>query len=123
MCYHYSVPNIDGLRDRFHAYVDPPSSFNRIYHVSGFSRPKLPAITTEDPARIQFLAWGLIPRWVKDDAIAEKFRTRTLNARAETLYEKASFRHLVERNRCLVLADGFFEWRHYQGRTYPIISR
>ncbi len=119
MCYHYSVPNIDGLRDRFHAYIDPPSSFNRIYHVSGFSRPKLPVITTENPARIQFLIWGLIPHWVKDDAIAEKFRTRTLNARAETLYEKASFRHLVERNRCLVLADGFFEWRHYKGRTYP----
>jgi len=53
------------------------------------------------------MRWGLIPSWAKDPAIGFKM----INARAETLVEKPSFRKPLMENRCLVLADGFYEWK------------
>lgn len=52
------------------------------------------------------LNWGLIPSWAKDASIASKL----INARSETISEKPSFREAFKRRRCLVIADGFFEW-------------
>lgn len=52
------------------------------------------------------LKWGLVPRWAKDAAIGN----RLINARSETVTEKPSFREAFARRRCLVPADGFFEW-------------
>ncbi|MGA9998107.1 MAG: SOS response-associated peptidase [Pyrinomonadaceae bacterium] len=52
------------------------------------------------------LDWGLIPSWAKDTTIASKL----INARSETLSEKPSFREALKRRRCLIVADGFFEW-------------
>lgn len=57
--------------------------------------------------------WGLIPSWAKDPEIGN----RTINARAETLLEKPSFRTPFQRQRCLILADGFYEWKHVPGQT------
>ena len=51
--------------------------------------------------------WGLIPYWAKDPKIGQ----RMINARAETLRKKPSFKKLIQRKRCLVLADGFYEWK------------
>jgi putative SOS response-associated peptidase YedK len=119
MCYHYTVPDIDVLERHFHAKLDSPKRFARIYHISGFVKPQLPVITGDDTKRIKLLTWGLIPHWVKDEATANNLRTRTLNARAETIHEKPAFRSLIKSRRCLILTDGFFEWRHYQGKTYP----
>jgi putative SOS response-associated peptidase YedK len=53
------------------------------------------------------LRWGLIPFWAKDEEIGY----RMINARAETLKEKPSFRNSLKRKRCLVLADIFYEWQ------------
>jgi len=55
--------------------------------------------------------WGLIPSWSKDPAIGD----RMINARAETLSEKPSFRNAFRRRRCLILADGFYEWKQIPG--------
>jgi putative SOS response-associated peptidase YedK len=52
------------------------------------------------------LRWGLIPSWAKDVAIG----SRMINARAETVAEKPAFRHAFQRRRCLIPADGFYEW-------------
>ncbi|MGZ4977890.1 MAG: SOS response-associated peptidase [Methylobacter sp.] len=61
------------------------------------------------------LHWGLIPSWAKDSAISN----RLVNARAETLTEKASFKNAYRRRRCLIPATGFFEWQSTQSGKQP----
>ncbi len=56
--------------------------------------------------RIRYMKWGLVPRWAKDEADG----ARLINARAETLDEKPSFRDSFAKRRCLIPADGFYEW-------------
>ena len=60
---------------------------------------------------VEFFQWGLIPSWAKDPKIGN----RMINARSETLAEKPSFRTAYKRRRCLVLTDGFYEWRAEPG--------
>lgn len=62
-------------------------------------------------SHLEYLHWGLIPSWAKDEAIGNKM----INARAETLAEKPSFKRLLRSKRCLVIADGFYEWRQESG--------
>jgi putative SOS response-associated peptidase YedK len=64
---------------------------------------------------LAMMRWGLIPHWAKDASMAAKM----INARAETLTEKPSFRDAVKTRRCLVPADGFYEWRMEDGRKQP----
>ena len=59
--------------------------------------------------------WGLVPSWARDPAIGN----RMINARAETVAEKPSFRSAYRRRRCLVLADGFYEWRKEEDGKTP----
>jgi putative SOS response-associated peptidase YedK len=66
--------------------------------------------------RLEPLRWGLIPSWAKDPAIGN----RLINARAETLAEKPSFCDAFAKRRCLVVADGFFEWRPAGKRKMPV---
>jgi len=54
-----------------------------------------------------FIQWGLVPFWAKDKKIGH----RMINARVETVHEKPSFKHLLTRRRCLIVADSFYEWK------------
>jgi putative SOS response-associated peptidase YedK len=65
--------------------------------------------------RAEWLRWGLIPSWAKDPSIGD----RLINARSETLTEKPSFRQAFARRRCLILADGFYEWQRAPGQKGP----
>ncbi len=65
---------------------------------------------------LELFRWGLIPWWAKDPAIGN----RMINARAETLAEKPAFKDLLGKRRCLVLADGFYEWRREGKRKIPM---
>lgn len=67
----------------------------------------------------QHLRWGLIPSWAKDPSIGAKL----INARAETVAEKPSFRSAFKHRRCLVVADGFYEWQRQQGKKQPFYFR
>ena len=66
--------------------------------------------------KIEFFQWGLIPFWAKHPAIG----ARMINARSETLAEKPSFRTAYRRRRCLILADGFYEWKQEPGSRTKI---
>lgn len=71
---------------------------------------------SDDPKReVAELQWGLIPSWAKDPSIG----SRMINARAEGVAEKPSFRSAFRRRRCLVLADGFYEWQKISTRKQP----
>jgi putative SOS response-associated peptidase YedK len=59
------------------------------------------------PRQLAWLKWGLIPSWAKDPAIGNSL----INARAESVADKPSFRTAFRRRRCLVVADGFYEWQ------------
>jgi len=61
--------------------------------------------------QLNYFLWGLIPFWAKDPSIGN----RMINARGETLDQKPSFKHAFRRRRCLVLADGFYEWKKESG--------
>ncbi|MEH2192621.1 MAG: SOS response-associated peptidase [Nostoc sp.] len=65
------------------------------------------------------LHWGLIPSWAKDGGMGAKL----INARAETVAEKPAFRSAFKHRRCLVLADGFYEWQRQQGKKQPFYFR
>ncbi|GAB3829088.1 SOS response-associated peptidase [Hymenobacter jeollabukensis] len=104
MCGRYTIITPDsGLAKRFDAKPAAPSKAN--YNAAPSQR--MPIITNLAPHDIQAVQWGLIPGWVKDVKQAPK----PINARAETLPEKPSFRQLLQRRRCLVLADSFYEWQ------------
>jgi putative SOS response-associated peptidase YedK len=62
------------------------------------------------------MRWGLVPSWAQDSSMGQ----RMINARAETLLEKPSFKQLVSTRRCLVPADGFYEWRREGKRKVPM---
>jgi len=69
----------------------------------------------EDGRELTMLRWGLIPFWAKDKSIGN----RMINARAETVAEKPAYRAAYHRRRCLVLADGFYEWHKEAAGKVP----
>ncbi|MNH25620.1 putative SOS response-associated peptidase YedK [compost metagenome] len=62
------------------------------------------------------LRWGLVPSWAKDD----KGGSKMINARAESLLDKVSFKGLIRSHRCLIPADGFYEWKRQGGGKHPL---
>ncbi len=74
---------------------------------------------SEPERQIVPLRWGLVPSWAKDPAIG----ARMINARAETVAEKPAFRTAMRRRRCLVAADGFYEWCRVGKRKQPYFIR
>jgi putative SOS response-associated peptidase YedK len=77
-------------------------------------------VTQQDDLRcLDAYRWGLIPSWAKDPAIGSKL----INARAETLAEKPSFRNALTRRRCIVPGDGFYEWQKRESGRQPIHIR
>ncbi len=97
---------------------------NMFFELSGGSAPYVPryngaptqqlsVITNRSPKTLQFFRWGLVPSWCKEIP-----KVPLINARRETLQEKPSFRHSFRERRCLVPADGFYEWVH-TGKRLP----
>lgn len=96
----------EDLNKHYKAWIQKLNKYQRTNLFNGFTFPITPVIANDNPEEIDFLQWGLIPKWAKD----EKIRQYTLNAKIETLHEKPSFRNSVNK-RCLVLVDGFYEWK------------
>ena len=125
MCFFYALSQTaQRLKDRYQLKFEfefelQPELGEPKYYVSGFDFPKMPVITSEQPGLMQAYTWGLIPSWVKSSTQAAEIRTHTLNARSDTVFDKPSFRNAIRKQRCLVPADGFYEWRELGGKKYP----
>ena len=120
MCYNISSKsNKKILEERFEAELSESDTINEYYHVSGFAHPKMPVIRSDNKSLIQSCTWGLIPFWVKDESQAGEMMNITLNAKSETVFEKPSFKTSIKKNRCLILVDGFYEWKHVGKNKYP----
>jgi putative SOS response-associated peptidase YedK len=89
---------------------DFPTDFVSRFNVA----PTQPVAVVCDPLKrqVEWMKWGLIPSWAKDPAIGVKL----INARSETLLEKPSFKQSFTQRRCLLVADGFYEWQKQPGR-------
>ena len=106
MCGRYKVTpgEFSDLKLRFNLEEIP--LFKPRYNIA--PTQQAPVIANLDGAnRVELFQWGLVPSWAKDISIGN----RMINARAETLAEKSSFKRLLSNRRCLVLADAFYEWR------------
>lgn len=85
--------------------IDVPAQLTPRYNIA----PTQPVAVVTSPTdrKVEIFQWGLIPSWSKDPSMG----SRLINARAETVHEKPAFRAPFQRKRCLILADGFFEWK------------
>ncbi len=108
MCGRFTLKtNIDTIAEVFH--VKPSLEVTPRYNIA--PTQDVVSILRNGSSHLERLHWGLIPSWARDETIGNKM----INARAETLAEKSSFKRLLRSKRCLVVADGFYEWRHEAG--------
>jgi putative SOS response-associated peptidase YedK len=120
MCYTVRIDlTREELERRFGAKFLESGDFNTGTRINAFSFPVLPVICSDKPDEIRLYRWGLIPYWVKDLKNAEEIRTKTFNAKAETIAEKPSFRNSLKRKRCLVPVNGFYEWQTLEKLKIP----
>lgn len=82
-------------------------------------RQEAPIIVQENERVLRIMRWGLVPHWAKEDSIGYKL----INARAETITQKPSFKEPLKTRRCLVLADGFYEWQKTEKKNVKIPMR
>jgi putative SOS response-associated peptidase YedK len=76
-------------------------------------------VNTGEERQLMPARWGFLPSWAKDPSIGN----RMINARSETVAAKPAFRHAFRSQRCLVIADGFYEWQVKGGKKYPVYIR
>lgn len=116
MCGRYVIEDFQELSETlrqipFQIDIDPNPNWNAA------PSQMLPVIMEEAGAwHLRPMQWGLIPKWTKP---GEKPKVAPINARSETLGEKRMFRSLIRRQRCLVPANGFYEWKRTGGPKQP----
>ena len=114
MCGRFTLTStLDDLQDRF-AFESVDLSHRPSYNIA--PTQTVLTVVNDGRNRAEHMRWGLIPSWAKDASIG----ARMINARSETLAEKPSFRRVLQKRRCLVLADGFYEWRKAGGKKIPM---
>jgi len=120
MCFNISLQLKKARMEQRYSAIYPDSIDTKpIYHASAFERPQLPLLTNQQPDRFQLMTWGLIPAWVKTEDEAKKISVHTMNARAETIAQKLSFRQSAKTSRCIIPATGFFEWQQVGSKKIP----
>jgi putative SOS response-associated peptidase YedK len=98
--------------------LEIPPAFAARYNIAPTQEVPVIRQSRSGERELAFVRWGLVPRWAKDPSIG----TKMINARAETLAEKPSFRTALQRHRCLIPADGFYEWKQTAGGSkQPIL--
>jgi len=110
MCGRFTLALSAGQLELAFPWLSVPQDLKPRYNVAP-SQP-VAVVSNNNPTQLYFFQWGLVPSWAKD----VKIGYRMINARSETLAEKPSFRAAYRRRRCLVLANGFYEWKKEPGR-------
>lgn len=110
MCGRYTLIEWEELQARFHVWAEEP--LQPRYNIAPTQKA---AVITGTEKRVELFRWGLIPFWAKEKTIG----ARLINARAETLDVKNSFRRSFASRRCLVPADGFYEWETQGAKKTP----
>ncbi len=82
---------------------EPVSNYRQSYNIA----PSQDIVVMKESGKLVAMRWGLVPHWAKDEKIGYKM----INARAESITEKPSFRKPFAKQRCLILASGFYEWK------------
>ncbi|MDQ6926841.1 MAG: SOS response-associated peptidase [Candidatus Eremiobacteraeota bacterium] len=103
MCARFSLAAPERIADRYPQFK-LRRGWPRRYNIA--PTQDVLAVRNDGAGEIAPLCWGLVPYWAKDLAIGQKL----INARAETLAEKPAFRSALQRRRCIIFADGFYEW-------------
>ena len=117
MCGRYVlISNISELQGRFGFVMDSPAPLPR-YNIA--PTQSVLAVVNDGQRRGEMMRWGLVPSWAKDVKVGAKM----INAVGETSAAKPAFRSAFRRRRCLVLADGFFEWRREGKQRVPMYFR
>lgn len=115
MCGRFTLTtDLDHIAERFSLRM-ANVAFTPHYNIAP-SQPVLTVMNDGKENRAGFLRWGLIPSWAKEASIGN----RMINARAETLAEKPSFKRALQRRRCLIVADGFYEWKAEGKKKTPM---
>jgi putative SOS response-associated peptidase YedK len=116
MCGRFTLfTDIEEIKERF----DIQGSFDEEYQFSYNIAPSQSVLSVINDGvrnRLGYLRWGFIPFWAKD----EKAGYKMINARAETIAVKASFRNAYKKKRCLIIADSFYEWKKTPERKIPM---
>ena len=112
MCGRFVITSApEALRQLF-GYLEQPN-FPPRYNIAP-TQP-IPVVMSENGRHFRLMRWGLWPAWVKDP---RKF-TLLINARAESVKEKPAFKNAIRRRRCLIPADGYYEWQSLSGGKQP----
>jgi putative SOS response-associated peptidase YedK len=111
VCGRYTLSTSDHSAIRARFPVGESIAINRRYNVAPTDEVLTVTNDKQGAPRGELLRWGLVPSWAKDPSIGSKL----INARVETASEKPAFRRAFERYRCLIIADGFYEWRRTSG--------
>lgn len=114
MCGRFTLTaSIEEILNRFDIQVFlEAENYEPSYNIAP-SQSVLAVINDGRQNRMGFLKWGLVPSWAKDASVGNKM----INARAETVAEKPSFRNAFKKKRCLIVADSFFEWKRHEDQT------
>ena len=108
MCFNLSISsNHVDIEIKLNAKFETELIFEPQKHISAFSNPLIPVITSEDNSKIQSCHWGLIPEWVKDATKANEIRKMTYNAKCETIKIKPSFRNSIKDRKCLIIFQAY----------------
>ena len=114
MCGRFTlISSVSDLQLRF-GFATEPTDITPRYNIA--PTQQVLAVTNDGTRQGEMLRWGLVPSWAKDIKIGN----RMINAVSETAASKPAFRSAFRRRRCLVLADGFFEWRKEGKRRAPL---
>jgi putative SOS response-associated peptidase YedK len=122
MCGRYTltVTNPEQLAQAFDLKTVPDEFLSPRYNVAPTQKMAAVVQDIEGQNQLVWMRWGLIPSWSKDASRASQM----INARSETAHEKPSFRTALSRRRCLVIADGFYEWKpNADGAKTPMYIR